>query len=235
MRGTRVPPTAKTALTAREPGPERPKKHVGGQPGHPVSTSSLANLRHGQRNPDGTVAPQRTLVNFTGGGPKLSKAEDAAQWVRLRASGVPAVEALAYFFKGDEHLTKVAIAKRAQEWDTHALTKAAWDAFNGGAWEELDDDKRVEVAVDHHIAQCAYVLYTADITHPDAAMKKIEYAKDTILAKLDADRNTEGDGGVFAEFLHKLTTNAQAALPQTFKAGVSVPAEFVDPAITKES
>lgn len=177
-------------------------------------------------------ARERSLANLkTGGrpgsrpkGPTLTKPTDAATYVLLRASGVPPLEAVCYFAKGDERLSAKQWAQLAATWEQSPLTKTAWDDFHGGEWQTLADDQRTEVALRHHLAQCAYILYTTDITKPDVAMGKVNYAKTTILAKIAIDKNTGSDDR-FTDFLKGLTANAATQTPAVWK-GDSV--AFVD-------
>lgn len=167
-----------------------------------TNTNSLANLKRGGAK--------------SHSGPTPTKDSDADVYVRLRASGVPPVEAVVFFAKGHETLTLKQWAACAREWETSKLTKDAWDRFNGGEWKDLDDETRIEKALAHHIAQCAYLLYTSELASETAPMGKLNYAKTTILAKLQMDKESGGLGDAFTDFLKQITSNAQATQPSVW-------------------
>lgn len=182
-----------------------------------MSKNSLANLQSGRRGPRSQ-------------GPTLTTADHAANYVKLRVSGVPAIDAVQLFAKGDENLTAKQWHTCADRWEHDPRVVAQWDEFRGGkSWPDLDADERTEIALDLHVAQCAYVLYTNNISDPFAPMKTIAYARDVIMEKLAADKNT--GGGTFDVWLQSIAANANAALPPMFKAGATtVPADLLTPA-----
>lgn len=113
--------------------------------------------------------------------PELTK-DVAEQFVKVLAAGVPAADALVYF--APEHfaaITPEQIATWQRQWLTAPIVVRAFNAFNGGAWEELDKVRRLELAVDRTLAELAYFLYThnyqdcygIELTKHDAARKDL--------------------------------------------------------------
>lgn len=113
--------------------------------------------------------------------PELTK-DTAEQFVRVLAAGVPAADALVYF--APEHfaaITPEQIATWQRDWLTAHIVIRAFNSLNGGAWETLDKDRRLELAVDKTLAELAYFLYThnyqecygIELTKHDAARKDL--------------------------------------------------------------
>jgi hypothetical protein len=208
------------APVSLDPGP---KRKPGGQKGHRVNPASLANLKKPGEGP---------RVK----GPTLTD-DYAHTYVRFRAAGVSALDAVQMFAKGDERMKSDEWRQLAEKWDKDARVIAAWETYNGGRWEDLSEDARIDVALRHHVAQCARVLYTADIDDPNAPMKRVEYAKSVITEKLTLEK-AAGDGDRFTAFMEKLVSNAGASLPPVFKGksdDKAVPALPTLPATWKDS
>lgn len=113
--------------------------------------------------------------------PELTR-DVAEQFVKVLAAGVPATDALVYF--APEHFaaqTPEQIATWQRQWLTSNIVIRAFNSFNGGAWEELDKDRRLELSVDKTLAELAYFLYThnyqdcygIELTKHDAARKDL--------------------------------------------------------------
>lgn len=103
-------------------------------------------------------------------------------FTKLTAAGLSPSDALAYIAP-DYHasLTDKPLAQWVTAWCSSPLVVAAVDAWNHGAWQELTPDVRVTLALDHHIAQLAYVLYTSDYTSPAADFQRIRDARQVLL------------------------------------------------------
>lgn len=148
------------------------RRRRGGRPGHSVNANSLANLRRGN-----IVAPiERTMPVLT--------APAAAEYVKLRASGLPPTDAIQCFTKGERH-NRQTLRELAADWESSAFVQTAWDAWNGAQWQDMDEEARLQLAMTHHLAQCAYVLYTTDYTDPDCPLGKLRDAREVIQKYLD--------------------------------------------------
>lgn len=167
--------------------------------------------------------------------PALSD-DDAVAYVKFLAAGVPAVDAFLFITRDPvtNKPPKVS-AGRLQEWiadwNSNAKVAAAWSDHNGGEWADLDDDSRTDVALRHHMAQCAYILFVTDLSDPNCPMKKVEYAKTVITEKLALEKDT-ADSDKFSKFMASMVANANASLPPVFKAPApgelpALPATFV--------
>jgi hypothetical protein len=127
--------------------------------------------------------------------PELTR-ELAVQFVKILSAGVPAGDALVYF--APEHyggLSDEQLAKWLRDWTTDDLVIRALNSINGGAWEDLDKDRRIEIGLDKAMASLAYFLYTHDyatcegndLKRHDAARKDImEYLKARSIGDDDA-------------------------------------------------
>lgn len=186
-----------------------------------TNVASLANLQRGTHTPAAKalhISPAR-----------------AEAFVKLRSAGMPEHVAIAFVYQGEPDCPKTEkqIAAAVKQFAEAPEVVDAYAEFNGAAWQDLEEDMRTEVALRLHTAQCAYLLYTTDISDPMAPMKKIDYAKTVILQQLELAKE-HGDGDKFTLFMQQLVGNANAAMPPTFKAAGSdgkvlptIPAEFV--------
>lgn len=172
------------------------------------TAKQLANLRTGSG--DGDIP--KALPALT--------AEGAAEYVKLRAAGLPAVEAVQQFAGKGPHFSAKRIRAWADAWETAPLVVAAWEVWNGGRWQDLEPDRRLELALDHHLAQIAYYLYTSDINADDANIKKLAEAREAIRTALEGTKGV--DRGAFAKWMLEVVGKAEAGPPVMTKGGVQV-------------
>lgn len=183
-----------------------------------TNATSLANLRKGNTPLAVPTVPITPAI--------------AELFVKLRTSGVPAPDAVRICLQGTQTArpTDKQVAGWVKQFEQHALVADAYRDFNGGAWQDLDDDTRTDVALRVHIAQCAHILYTSDLSDPLANMKKIEYARTVIVDKIALEKEA-GSNDKFTQFMEELVKNASAGLPPTFKKENTVlpalPASFI--------
>ena len=176
-------------------------------PQHAVSAASLANLRKGKRETD---IPKETPV---------LTADRAAEYVKLRAAGLPPIDAILYFAKG-AYYGNLRLKRWANLWEHAAATTAAWDVWNGGAWQDLDATKRLELARDHHLAQLAYCLYTSDFNAADANLRKLAEAREAVTLALSAEQG--GDSSRFEAFMRDLVSRSGDIGPPIMQATMQV-------------
>lgn len=114
--------------------------------------------------------------------PELTK-DVAFQFVRILGAGIPALDALIYF--APEHFALIDDKQRLDwltAWSTSPLTVRALNTLNGAAWEDLDKDKRLELALDKTLAGLAYFLYTHDYAMVDGVeLKKHDAARKDLM------------------------------------------------------
>lgn len=122
--------------------------------------------------------------------PKLTP-EYAREFVKLLHAGIPASQTLSYF--APEHFASLRPSKRREwltRWQNSPLMAEAATAFTKGAWQDLDKDSRLQVAIDKHMAELAYFLYTTNYQRADGTdLKKLTDARTAIMAFM-----AEGDG-----------------------------------------
>lgn len=182
-----------------------------------TNAASLANLKKGATAP---VSHDRPDVS----------AADADLYVKLRVAGVPVLDCIRASLGIEKRLTPKQAEIYIDVFEAAPEIAAAYERFNGNVWQDMSDEERTDAALRMHIAQCSYILYTADLSDPLANMKKIEYAKAVIVEQIALAKEAGGDDK-FTQFMQQLVSNANAGLPATFKKDGAVlpalPADFV--------
>ena len=113
------------------------------------------------------------------------------------------------------------------------MVTAAWDVWRGGTWPDLDPDRRLELALDHHLAQMAYCLLTSDFNHPDANLRKLTEAREAIQGALETRRGSES--AKFEAFLQAVIKNAERGLPTAQPAtGLPILDGDLEPELTND-
>ena len=97
-------------------------------------------------------------------------ADRAAELAAFLHAGMSASEALIYLLPGVDPDT---IERTAIRWSRHPLVLEAVAALNGGAWQHLEDETRMGVALRKHRIECAHFL----MTHPLAEAGGVDLAK----------------------------------------------------------
>lgn len=140
-----------------------------------------------KRNPR-QRAKRRSDVEGTA---KLTRRPDltalgAAQFVQMLHAGIPADKALCYFSVDYyESCTKDQIKRWLTEWCNDPLLVQATTEFTKGEWHTLDADSRLQLALDKHLAELAYLLYTTDYRTADPVdVRKLDTAREAIAAQL---------------------------------------------------
>lgn len=122
---------------------------------------------------------------------------------RLLMSGVPAERSLAYldadYFDqcvndGDKERKKLTTWLR--RWTNSPVLLAETTRLNGGEWQALESDRRLQIALDKHLAELAYLLYSRNYTDDDAPVAKMNAARESLMTHLEA-----GDGGSNAPWM----------------------------------
>lgn len=132
-------------------------------------------------------------------------AEAAMEFVKLLAAGLPYSHIFRYLAPeywaliDDESREKVISA-----WLASPLLAMAATKLNGGAWQELDKDTRIGIALDKHASQLAYLLYT---TNPNDIIDKLtlDKVRDAREALFEMQRLAQGgEQGAFAHMIADL-------------------------------
>lgn len=179
---------------------------------------SMENLQKGRQKPLPVVTASVTAIS-------------ARSYVKMRASGISADAAVRSLEFGTHTDKQWATLRR--EWDAHALVGAAWDDWQGATWADLEANRRIELAIDITVAQCAYYLATSDFASPNADVRKITEARTVLQAKLDAAANA-GSMGKFEGMLRDiLNKSAGTAAPEKPQWGDQNPGWTTLPSITK--
>lgn len=202
-----------TAASAAVPLGKAPKKRKGGVIGHAVSGKSLANLQRGRQVPLPVIEP-----------PILTEAS-AREYVKIRMSGAPPLDAVAYFADARLKLNPKEWLALAHTWESSPLVTECWNDANGSEWHHLAVDIRTSIALDQHLAQLTYFLRNANFNAPDAPLGKIAHARDAILAHLDR----KAGGGELSKFeqVMREVLEGKGALPPVM-GKVATAAEVID-------
>ena len=91
----------------------------------------------------------------------------AMVFAKMLHVGCPPIRAIHYMFP---HLDVDAAKAVARSWLNDRLTLNAVEELNGGNWQDLDKDKRLQLALDKNNAEAAFYLWTsnlADTEHKD--------------------------------------------------------------------
>ena len=97
-------------------------------------------------------------------------ADLAAEVAAFLHAGMSMSEALVYIVSGIDQDTAERTAIR---WSRHPLVLEAVSTLNGGAWQHLEDETRIGLALRKHRIECARFL----MTHPLAEAGGVELAK----------------------------------------------------------
>ena len=167
--------------------------------------------------------------------PRVTR-ERAAEFVKMLSAGLPAMDALLLIVPAYcEKLTPETLKGILAEWMADALVLEAANEWNHGAWQEIDDERREEIALAHAYNQMAHFLYTH--TYHECGgndLKKWADAREALQARVDA-KSGAGEGA-YEKFLAQILANtAMQGPPQlTTKPGETV-GVLTMPAIMKES
>lgn len=153
----------------------------------------------------------------------------ASEFVKLLHAGIPPLSALSYFSPAhfdtlDRHNRLLWLSK----WERSPLMAAASTKFMKGQWQDLDKDSRLELALDKHMAELAYLLFTSDYAKSEGAeTKKIDAARDAITHWI-----AQGDEDVDSPYVRALKDLLEgkltdAAGPPQLAVGTSIPIERV--------
>lgn len=153
----------------------------------------------------------------------------AIQLVQMLHAGIPADKALVYF--SVEHYDACTPKQRAawlSDWCNSPRMLQATRDFLKGEWHELDPDARLQIALDKHLAELAYLLYTTDYrTAEPPDVRKLDTARDAITAYVK-----ESAGGEETPFIKAMRDMLEGKMGD---AGLGMPIVGAMPVTPKES
>lgn len=137
--------------------------------------------------------------------PVLLSERTAMEFVKLQAAGLPYTHIFHYLGAAwwallDEDVQTATIGA----WLASPMVARAAVTLNGGAWQDLDKDTRIDIALDKHASQLAYLLYT---TNPNDVEDKLtlEKIRDARGALFEMQRLAQGgEQGAFAKMVADL-------------------------------
>lgn len=109
--------------------------------------------------------------------------EQALQFAIMLQAGLPAKEAILYFY--EEENDPVFIATALAKWTRSRAVKRAQLKLMRKPWQEMTTDERMHYALDQHYSSLAYVLFSANYLEASQSDKaKLDTARSAIEAKL---------------------------------------------------
>ena len=166
-----------------------------------VSHESKRRMRRTSQDPPARAVPL----------PQLTSAL-ADAFIKIVNAGIPALTAVAYC-ASDVPYERHPIVLAAWLNDPLLLKSAA--DFNGGEWQDLAPDDRLDIALDKHFAELAYYLWSHNYASAEGVeLTKAIEARKAIVEKLKGVG--EGDDTPFVKAMRDLVSGAisEATPPQ---------------------
>jgi hypothetical protein len=129
----------------------------------------------------------------------------ASQFAIMIAAGLPAADALRYFLPEEAVVDTTTLAEMARRWQRNRLVGEATSRLQGGDWTSLSKEQRIQLALDKHRGEMAYLLYShnfADEMNP-AVLNKMNTARQSLEAFLAGNA---GKHDPFADFMRDLAS-----------------------------
>lgn len=108
--------------------------------------------------------------------------DEALQFALMCGSGMPGVDALAYFYPG---VDSASLMDELRVWQTSKRVQTATLKVQGKSWQDRSLDERISFALEKHYAEQAYFLYSrnyATLTGTDKL--KADTCRQVLEAKL---------------------------------------------------
>jgi hypothetical protein len=116
-------------------------------------------------------------------------------------AGMAPDQAIIYFL-GDGDWTPGAINAVLDRWLGSQAVKRAWKVVMGGAWQDLDLDRRIGFALDKHYSELAYFLYTHNYSSVGGSdLTKANTARGVLETKV---AGMAGKGDALTQFMAEL-------------------------------
>lgn len=137
--------------------------------------------------------------------PLVLNAVTAAEFVKLQFAGLPYPHVMHYL--APEYwatLDDEARGRAINQWLASPLVAKAAADFNKGAWQDLARERRVELALDKHASELAYLLYTHNVNDIDDSLT-LKKVNDARAALFEMQRLSQGgDQSAFARMVADL-------------------------------
>lgn len=113
----------------------------------------------------------------------LPTPEQARAFALMLTHGLPGIDAIAYFFPDEEDVALLQHDLGA--WGRCAAVRRAFKQVQGGEWHELAPAQQIELAINKHYCELAYILYANNYAELEGLMKqKADTARVALEAKL---------------------------------------------------
>lgn len=189
-------------------------------------TPRPASTAHPKRTPGpalpGTAHPSRTAHALASGDGDHPTPAQAATFVRLLTAGIPKLEALAYCTRDCPAPTSTDHERtRLQTWGSDPHVVHAVRAANGGEWADLAIEKQTALALDKHLAELAYFVYSHSFENADpATLTKLQDAR---RALAESQARTGKADSPYAKWLRETTDGLPDLDLPTLPASTATP------------
>lgn len=130
--------------------------------------------------------------------------DQAKQFALMLHVGLPPTEAVLYFLPPDDAADPAIVAATVRAWTTARDTLREQQRLQGGRWEDMSLDQRIQTSLDKHYAEKAYFLYSRHFAELSGQeLTKAQEARKVLEAKL---AGTSGKLDPLAQFWDDLKT-----------------------------
>lgn len=117
--------------------------------------------------------------------PLIPSREEAVQFAVMLYVGMPSREAILYFMSDNEAADPSFVELKKDSWEASPFVVKEVSKLQGGEWEKLSLDERIQVALNKQYAEKAYFLYTHNFSEVNGAeLSKMQEARKVLEAKL---------------------------------------------------
>jgi hypothetical protein len=106
-------------------------------------------------------------------------------------------------------LDKELAEKVARAWANDALVLQALEDIHGGSWLDLPAERRMELALEKHLSEMAFYLWTTNflsVEHREG-LEKMKQAREVLRMKLTGEKDPDDFTQAFARMAMSLTQN----------------------------
>lgn len=144
--------------------------------------------------------------------------EEAIQFATMLHVGVPPSQAILYFASEEEAADPTFLIELRDAWLKHREVGKEVNRLQGGNWEDLSLEQRIQIALDKNYAEKAFFLYSNNFNEVSGAdYTKLQEARKVLEAKM---AGTSGKLNVLDQFMEDVKTGK-------VKLGTQRPVEVV--------
>jgi hypothetical protein len=146
--------------------------------------------------------------------------DQAEQFALMLSVGLPPNEAILYFIPEEDASDPSLVVAYRDRWLSSPQVRAELNRLQGGSWEAMPLQARIQTALDKHYAEKAYFLYSHNYSELSGAeLSKAQEARKVLEAKM---AGTSGKVDALSQFLDDLRTGKAKVGPQQAKVDLVV-------------